>query len=406
LDNHQYQFSPHTVECLLAVGAAHNLECNAGSAFQALQEFSRKHDDWMFGHFSYDLKNELEDLSSHNFDGVVFPDLHFYVPEIMIRIELDRVFIGSLTINAASVFNEIQNYSSLTEECSPENIHVEQRISKSNYLDIVHTLKNHIQRGDCYEINFCQEFFAEGINLNPLVVYNNLVQISPNPFSGYYRLGKRHLMCASPERYLKKNGNQILSQPMKGTVERKKDAWADEVGKNDLLNSLKERTENVMIVDLVRNDLSRVCNEGSVNVQELFGVYAFPQVYQMISTIIGELRSDCDWLDAIRSTFPMGSMTGAPKKRVMQLIEHYEQSRRGIFSGAIGYVTPEKDFDFNVVIRSIMFNQDTNYLSYQAGSAITIQSNAEKEYEECLLKVEAIKKVLTRSVSQHFQKRY
>jgi len=213
-------------------------------------------------------------------------------------------------------------------------------------------------------------------------------------------------MCASPERYLKKNGNQILSQPMKGTVERKKDDWADEMRKKDLLYSLKERTENVMTVDLVRNDLSRVCIEGSVNVQELYGVYAFPQVYQMISTVVGELRSDYDWIDAIRATFPMGSMTGAPKKKVMQLIEQYEQSRRGIFSGAIGYVTPEKDFDFNVVIRSIMFNQEANYLSYQAGSAITIQSNPENEYEECMLKVEAIKKVLTRSVNQHFQKRY
>ena len=405
LDNHQYQFSPHTVECLLAVGAAHNLECNAGRAFQALREFSSMHNDWMFGHFSYDLKNELEDLSSHNFDGVVFPDLHFFVPEIILRIELDRVSIGSLTNDAVSIFNEIQNYSSLAEERYLENIHIKQRISKSDYLDIIHSLKNHIQRGDCYEINFCQEFFAERINLNPLVVYNNLVQISPNPFSGYYRLNKRHLMCASPERYLKKDGNRVLSQPMKGTVERRKYDWADEMRKKDLLNSLKERTENVMIVDLVRNDLSRVCIEGSVNVQELFGVYAFPQVYQMISTVVGKLRSDCDWIDAIRSTFPMGSMTGAPKKRVMELIEQYEQSRRGIFSGAIGYVTPEADFDFNVVIRSIMFNQDTNYLSYQAGSAITIQSTAEKEYEECLLKVEAIKKVLTRSVSQHFQKR-
>jgi para-aminobenzoate synthetase component 1 len=393
------------VECLLAVGAAHNLECNAGRAFQALREFSSMHNDWMFGHFSYDLKNELEDLSSHNFDGVVFPDLHFFVPEIILRIELDRVSIGSLTNDAVSIFNEIQNYSSLAEERYLENIHIKQRISKSDYLDIIHSLKNHIQRGDCYEINFCQEFFAEGINLNPLVVYNNLVQISPNPFSGYYRLNKRHLMCASPERYLKKDGNRVLSQPMKGTVERRKYDWADEMRKKDLLNSLKERTENVMIVDLVRNDLSRVCIEGSVNVQELFGVYAFPQVYQMISTVVGKLRSDCDWIDAIRSTFPMGSMTGAPKKRVMELIEQYEQSRRGIFSGAIGYVTPEADFDFNVVIRSIMFNQDTNYLSYQAGSAITIQSTAEKEYEECLLKVEAIKKVLTRSVSQHFQKR-
>jgi len=406
LDNHQYQFSPHTVECLLGVCVKHAIQCYTGDAFESLRKFSNKHDDWLFGHFSYDLKNELEDLSSSNFDGITFPDLHFFVPEIILKVEKDCVLIRSLTRDEVSIFNDIQNHSLLLEEPSLENIHIKQRISKGDYLDTIQSLKNHIQRGDCYEINFCQEFYADDINVNPLAIYNNLVQLSPNPFSGYYRLNHRHLMCASPERYLKKNGNQILSQPMKGTVERKKDDWVDEMRKKDLLYSLKERTENVMTVDLVRNDLSRVCIEGSVNVQELYGVYAFPQVYQMISTVVGELRSDYDWIDAIRATFPMGSMTGAPKKKVMQLIEQYEQSRRGIFSGAIGYVTPEKDFDFNVVIRSIMFNQEANYLSYQAGSAITIQSNSENEYEECMLKVEAIKKVLTRSVNQHFQKRY
>jgi len=189
---------------------------------------------------------------------------------------------------------------------------------------------------------------------------------------------------------------------MKGTSGRSDDALNDQSKKVRLSESAKEKTENVMIVDLVRNDLSKICREGTVHVEELFGIYAFPQVYQMISTVTGELQPDMHWVDAIRSSFPMGSMTGAPKKRVMELIEQYEQTKRGIFSGAVGYVTPERDFDFNVVIRSIMYNRNERYLSYQAGSGITYYSNPETEYEECLLKVEAIKKVLTRSVSQHF----
>jgi para-aminobenzoate synthetase component 1 len=150
-----------------------------------------------------------------------------------------------------------------------------------------------------------------------------------------------------------------------------------------------------MIVDLVRNDLSKICSAASVKVEELFGIYSFPQVHQMISTVSGQLRSDIHFIEAIKATFPMGSMTGAPKKRVMELIEQYEQTRRGIFSGAVGYITPEGDFDFNVVIRSIMYNAASKYLSFQAGSAITFYSDPEKEYEECLLKAAAIKKVLS-----------
>jgi para-aminobenzoate synthetase component 1 len=149
-----------------------------------------------------------------------------------------------------------------------------------------------------------------------------------------------------------------------------------------------------MVVDLVRNDLSRICKAGSVKVDELFGIYSFPQVHQMISTISGELETDKDWIDCIEATFPMGSMTGAPKKRVMELIEQYEQTRRGLFSGAIGYVKPTGDFDFNVVIRSIFYNETGKYISFQTGGGITYNSDAELEYEESLLKASAMMKVL------------
>ena len=164
--------------------------------------------------------------------------------------------------------------------------------------------------------------------------------------------------------------------------------------KNYLLQSSKEKSENVMVVDLVRNDLSRICKAGSVKVDELFGLYSFPHVHQMISTISGDLADGLNWIDCIKASFPMGSMTGAPKKRVMELIEQYEQTKRGLFSGAIGYVKPGGDFDFNVVIRSILYNEADRYLSFQTGGGITYNSDAEKEYEESLLKAEAMMKVL------------
>jgi para-aminobenzoate synthetase component 1 len=262
-------------------------------------------------------------------------------------------------------------------------------------MDAIETIRKHILRGDCYELNYCMEFFAEDVKLDPLYCYQSLTTISPNPFSAFYKVNNSYLLCASPERFLRKEENKLISQPIKGTIKRNTtDAADDELLKQQLYKSEKDRSENVMVVDLVRNDLSRVCKEGSVQVDELFGIYSFPQLYQMISTISGEVNETLSFTDVLCATFPMGSMTGAPKRKVMQLIEQYEQSRRGLFSGAVGYISPTDDFDFNVVIRSIFYNAATNYLSYMVGSGITYYSNAEQEYEECLLKADAIRKVL------------
>ncbi|MFL5808222.1 MAG: anthranilate synthase component I family protein [Flavisolibacter sp.] len=404
LDNHQYNIAPHTYECLLAVGAKHQLQSKAGNAFQQLVQFCNIHQDWIFGHFGYDLKNEIEDLSSENVDGIGFPDLFFFVPEIIIRLEKNTVSISGAIDEAKSVMMMIERTKAVTAtRVADQGFRIKERFGRKEYMDVISSLQHHIHRGDCYEINFCQEFYAEDVVIDPLAVYDQLVRRSPNPFSCYYRLADRFLLCASPERYLKKTGTKLLSQPIKGTLKRTSNEGADETNRAELFRNLKERTENVMMDDLVRNDLSKVCRQGSVSVSELFGIYTFPQVYQMISSITGEIDEQWHWVDAVRKTFPMGSMTGAPKKKVMELIETHERTRRGIFSGAVGYVNPQMDFDFNVVIRSIMYNKEDNYLSYQAGSGITSFSVPEVEYEECLLKVEAIKKVLTRSaVGQHF----
>ena len=393
LDNHRYNFSAPSFECLLAAGIIKKVEIPACNAFYALQQFKQENNDWLFGHLSYDLKNEIENLSSANIDKVRFPDLFFFIPQILLSLSDNELKIGVIDLDADKIFTAISFSSKNIEPGEIKIPGIESRYTKDEYFLHLEQLHKHIIRGDCYEINFCQEFFAENAVMDPLYVYHRLSLLSPNPFSAFYKIEHKYLLCASPERYLKKLGNKVYSQPIKGTAKRiPNNSSEDESSKRNLLNSIKERSENVMIVDLVRNDLSKVCKEGTVKVEELFGIYSFPQVHQMISTVSGELKNDGgDFTKIFRATFPMGSMTGAPKKRVMELIEFYEKTKRGIFSGALGYITPEGDFDFNVVIRSIIYNSQDKYLSIQAGSAITFNSNPEEEFKECLLKIEAMK---------------
>ncbi len=394
LDNGGYHFDTPAFECLLAAGCKRKFITTAGDTFEALKRFTSEEKDWLFGHLGYDLKNETEQLSSMNLDGINFPDCAFFVPEVVIQLTEKGVTIYSEE-SGAVIFEAIESFSSSIAEMQSGTLKIKNRIPSEDYISIVKKLQQHILRGDCYEINFCQEFFAENAVIDPLSVYVSLVNISPNPFAALYKLNDRFCICASPERYFKKTGNKILSQPIKGTARRNlMSKELDELSRQNLLNSEKEKSENVMVVDLVRNDLSKVCKQGTVVVTELFGIYSFPQVHQMISTVNGELEDGVDWIDVVRSTFPMGSMTGAPKKRVMEIIERYEQTKRGLFSGAIGYINPDGDADFNVVIRSILYNAAAKYISFQAGSAITFYSDAAEEYQECLIKAEMIRQVL------------
>lgn len=394
LDNHQYQSDYNSYECLVGAGVLTVYKADAGNAIDGLHNFQQQHKDWLFGHLSYDLKNETEGLTSNHADGIGFDDLLFFVPQYVICLSGDKVEIGTCNDDHQKVFEEI-NGITIDEKNKHQIKQVKNRISKQEYTQSINALKAHILRGDCYEINYCQEFYAEECVIQPESVYQSLNKVSPNPFSCYYKVDDKYLMCASPERYIKKTWNKILSQPIKGTSSRNTaDKKLDEQNKIQLKQSEKDKSENVMVVDLVRNDLSKVCKEGTVNVDELFGVYTYPQVHQMISTVSGELKENISFAEIIRSTFPMGSMTGAPKRKVLQLIEQYEKTKRGLFSGAVGYVSPDGNFDFNVVIRSILYNASSKYLSYQTGSGITFYCDAEKEYEECLLKAKAIEQVL------------
>ena len=409
LDNHGYRAEagiPATFECLLALGAVDTLECPAGDAFSTLKAWSTARREWLFGHFNYDLARETEPRpaivpatgtippTGFPADSIGFPDLFFFIPEILIELHPGSIRIGSFHNDQGAIWRQICDTTVPEHPPTPIPPFIP-RFTREEYLDTVRRLQRHILRGDCYEINFCQEFFSYPACPDPLTTWWSLSQASPNPFAAFYRLGERYLLCASPERYLKKAGNTLISQPIKGTSPRYPgDTTSDEASGDQLFHSRKDRSENVMVVDLVRNDLSKICLPGSVSVNELYGIYPFPQVFQMISTITGQPAPDEHWTDMIRATFPMGSMTGAPKHKVVELIGLYERSRRGIFSGAVGYVAPNGDFDFNVVIRSLLLNRDHQYLSYLVGSGITFYSDPQAEYEECLIKAEGIRRAL------------
>jgi para-aminobenzoate synthetase component I len=406
LDNHGYPGQPSypaSFECLMGAGAVDTFSAPAGEAFSAFRDWTLARREWLFGHFGFGLAVETEPPGPgtagipappvHS-DPMGFPDLFFFVPETVIELHRDRIRIGAFHRDPAVIWREICDTKPRPTEVTASIVFTP-RFTRSDYLTTVEALQRHILRGDCYEINFCQEFFARGVELDPYSIWQALSKASPNPFSAFYRLDQRYLCCASPERFLKKTGVTLLSQPIKGTAPRApEDAATDRLRGDTLRQSPKDRAENVMVVDLVRNDLAKVCLPGSVAVPELYGVYPFPQVYQMISSVTGELRPGVHWTDAIRVCFPMGSMTGAPKNNVVRLIGRYERSHRGLYSGAVGYVTPEDDFDFNVVIRSLLYEQQSAYLSYQVGSGITGYSDPAAEYEECLVKAAGIRKAL------------
>ncbi|WP_343305302.1 anthranilate synthase component I family protein [Chitinophaga niabensis] len=397
LDNNDYRLRGQRAEALLAADAVEQLQCNAGTAFEQLRAFHTARPGWLFGHLGYDLKNETEKLSSVHPDGIQFPDLFFFRPRYLLLLEQQQVLISGedLTETAARKIYEacLAEPENPPAEVTWASFNLEARMDEAYYLAAVRSLQEHIRKGDCYEVNFCREQYAY-TTIDPLVLFRRLNVLSPSPFAAYYRTGDKYLVCSSPERFLRKEGNTLISQPIKGTITRATDPAADDLLRKELLHNPKERAENVMIVDLVRNDLSKTAVQGTVHVDELFGIYAFPQVHHMISTVMATLDERFHFTDAIREAFPMGSMTGAPKVRVMELIEQYEQTKRGLFSGAVGYITPEGDFDLNVVIRSVLYNAEHHYLSFQTGSAITFNSTPEKEWEECLLKAKALKTAL------------
>lgn len=393
LDNNGYSHNQPEFEMAIAVGVKNSITLKDYGAFESLKAFYDKEPRYLFGHFGYELKDQLFNLKSANKPYVDFGHGFFFEPEILLFIKDNALTIISEG-DTEAIFQAIENQSGSMHVSRTSSPAIQSDTLEQYKHSIAH-IKQHIKLGDCYELNFCRFFEASKTIVDPFSIFHELNAASPSPFAAFYRMNDLFCMCASPERYLKKSGSKILSQPMKGTARRDlSNTSHDEARKEQLFNSSKERSENVMIVDLVRNDLSRIAAKGSVKVEEMFGIYSFPHVHQMISTVSAELAAEKHFIDAIAVSFPMGSMTGAPKKRVLELIGQYESGERGLFSGSIGYITPNRDFDFNVVIRSIFFDSKHENLAFMAGGAITYYADYQEEYAETELKAKAIKEVL------------
>jgi para-aminobenzoate synthetase component 1 len=395
LDSNNYHQKQSSFDCVLAVDAFTSIKTDFHNAFEDLKQYQQQTKDWLFGYLSYDVKNDVEDLHSNNFDGLHFPDLFFFQPKKLFLLKGNQLEVRYLQLcddEIESDLIDIENNCQLS--IINYQLSIQQRISKESYIAKVNQMLEHIHRGDIYEANFCMEFYADNAIIEPVKIYQKLNAISKPPFAIFFKNNEQYLLCASPERYLRKEGNKVISQPIKGTAKRFSDLVLDEKSKTELETNPKERSENIMIVDLVRNDLSHTAIKGSVDVEELCGIYTFEQVHQMISTVVSNVSTKTSPVEILRTTFPMGSMTGAPKISAMKIIEGLEETKRGLYSGAVGYFSPENDFDFNVVIRSILYNAQEKYVSFSVGSAITSQSNPEQEYEECLLKAKAMFEVL------------
>jgi para-aminobenzoate synthetase component I len=390
LDNNGYDFEAPSFECLLAVGSEREYHFTGIDDLVKLQSFYSEKPTWLFGHFGY---NALCNAYTKN-EKTNFENGFFFEPSIIIKFYNGNYELIKGNVLLSDIEKQIEHTPiELSENKNLSKVIIPQ-FTKDEYVEKIKKLQQHIKRGDCYEINFCSQFTIADITINPVETYKKLITSSPAPFGCLYKLKENYCLCASPERFLKKEGIQIISQPIKGTSRRDENEVKDIANKNYLLQSQKEKSENVMVVDLVRNDMSMVCEKGSVKVKELFGIYSFPHVHQMISTIVGEVKSNSSFTKIIAACFPMGSMTGAPKQRVMELIETYEELPRGLFSGSIGYINPQGDFDFNVVIRSIFYNELKKEVLFFAGSGITFYSVPEDEYDECMAKLEGLTSII------------
>jgi len=385
-----------TYGSVLALDAESELTSSYKNAFKKLKDYRSFVKDYVFGYFGYDLKNDIENLRSNNFDGIGFEDLYFFQPKKLFFFKEQGLTLSYLPSCKKEMDKDIEEIlKDLPGEIISSNkVHIKQRSSEEKYAVKHDKIQAHIHRGDIYEMNFCMEFYAEDARIDPLAVYQKLNNITGSPFATFVKIHDKYLLSGSPERFVKKAGNKVISQPIKGTARRSAVQDEDDLIRNKLLNDPKERSENIMIVDLVRNDLSKTAVKGSVKVEELCGVYTFKQVHQLVSTVVSEVSPETNVADIIRSLFPMGSMTGAPKISAMEIIEELEETKRGLYSGAVGYFTPDNDFDFNVVIRSILYNATEKYVSFSVGGAITALSKKENEYKECQLKAAAMKMAL------------
>lgn len=392
--------APHRFDLLAGLGSIDGFDLHGNTSLNAIDEFLAQHKGkFIFGHLNYELKDRIEQgLLSRHPETNSFTPAGFFVPEYVVKQENGRIEI--LHQSTGQLISEEEFLSRYPGDIFSDNSaetpiqSQDQHYLEAAYFRATEKLFAHLRRGDIYEVNYCLPFAASGKLKNPASTWLKMQSHQQAPFAALYRQKNAWLLCCSPERFLCKKNNRLLSQPIKGTAARNPEEGKDELQKTMLQSSEKERAENIMIVDLVRNDLGRIAERGSVRVDELCAIYSFPRIHQMISTVSSQLKKNVRFTDILTATFPMGSMTGAPKIRAMQIIDEQELFRRGIYSGSVGYIDPNGDFDFNVVIRSIIADEQRNEIYFPAGSAITVHCDPKAEFNECLLKARGMQDAL------------
>lgn len=396
LDSNSYLEIDRTYEAVLAVDAHKVFQSDSKEALEDLKEYRKANKDWLFGYLSF---NAADKTSVKNKESKLpkYPKLHFFHPKKIFLLKQNSIEIHYASICEEEIeadWNTINNIK--VEDYEREALHlpIQAKLSKQAYLEKINKIQDYIRQGKITEINFCQEFYAHAELKNPLAIYQHLNAISSTPFASYVRMEEDYILCASPERYLSNTAGLIKAQPIKGTAKRKENTLEDRKIRLGLETNEKEIAENVLITEMLVEEFYEIAEEESVQITELCKAYSFKQVHQLISTIVCHLKPELSEVDAIKATYPMGSMTGIPKDITLKIIEELENFDRGLYSGSVGYFAPNGDFDFNVVIRSILYNAKSKYVSFAAGGAITALSDPEEEYQETMLKVKAMEEVL------------
>ncbi|HLW40449.1 MAG TPA: chorismate-binding protein [Brumimicrobium sp.] len=367
------------------------ITCFEGDDVDALDAFLNRHkEDYRFGFVSYTSHNH----PSNKKDKIGFPKIGFFVPRYVV--EIDKK--GTLTYlkgnkNGYSS-RKIDGFLNHSKGESRNQVQLESQLTQSEYLTQINALQADMNREKVGVVVFCQEFYAEKQEINPKTTYFQLNQKSKSPFSCFVQWNEKYVLSASPERFIKKEGTKLITQPIKGTAKRGKTQEEDEAFKNRLLSSEKEIEENTLVVEGIKNDLMQVAKKETVDVESFSQIHSFETVHQLISTISAEIEPETSFGTILKTVFPMGSMVGFPKEKALKLLDKYEAFNRGLYSGTIGYIQPNGNFDFNVVIRSILYDDENKTIICPVGGGITLQSSPEDEYNECLIKLNVLQDTL------------
>jgi para-aminobenzoate synthetase component 1 len=343
------------------------------------------------GYFSYDLARRLEHLPvlAEDAEGIAEMAVGIYHWAVIVDHQQQQSFLIARQLDESTWQNLIVQFSQLPTVPHHEPFQVtspvQSNMDKVAYRKAFDRIKHYLKEGDCYQVNLTQRFSASCLG-NLWVAYQSLRELNAAPFSAYLNLPEVQILSSSPERFLRLADGIVETKPIKGTRPRKTDEAEDQQQKQQLMNSTKDRAENVMIVDLLRNDISKTCTD--VKVPVIFDVETYTTVHHLVSTVTGVLADNQHALDLLKSCFPGGSITGAPKIRAMEVIEELEPHRRGVYCGAIGYIGFNGNMDSNIAIRTLVHSNNT--IRFWAGGGIVNDSVVEEEYQECFDKAAAL----------------